>query len=179
MLAYTPEKYRWVGPSDDAKHLERQLVRVRMEPVADNWDPVPVEWIPETIHRPVPDFPQFWAGVMCVSKRAVAALEAYLRKAGEILPLRGLDSEYVGFHCLRTIDAIDQEATDIAVKARKGISFSSPTFVPSLRAERIPSDYDVFRISQSFQKVFVSTRVKASYDSAGLRGLEFLPVPLT
>jgi len=176
MLSHPPDEYRWVGPVRDANRWERRLVKVRMDPVVD-WTPVPVEWLPETIKRPVSDFPQFWSGILCVSKPARAALEGYLRDAGEFLELDGLDNNYVGFHCLHTLAALDQVETEAALKVRKGMAFASPTFVPTLRSEMI-KDGDCFRIAESFQKIFVSARFKAVYDLAGLTGLQFLPVRL-
>ncbi len=102
----------------------------------------------------------------------------YLREAGEWLPLNGLGGVYIGFHCLQTIDAIDLEATDQAVRARKGISFSTPTFVPTLQRDRVPDNCHVFRVPQSFQKVFVGAQFKAAYESSGLLGLDFLLAPM-
>jgi len=149
-----------------------------MDPVADHWRPVPIEWLPETVSRPESDFPQFWSGIVCVSKRAVEAVGSYLRVAGEMLPLAGLGDEFVGFHCLHTADVIDQGATDLAIKDRKGISFASPSFAPTLRRHLLPIDCEVFRIPQSFAKVFVGMDFKMTYDRNGLRGLQFLEVPL-
>ena len=86
MLANTPDKYRWVNPIEDANNWGRRLITVRMDPVADGWEPVPVEWVPETARRIAPDFPQFWSGMLCISKRAVTALARLLDEAGELRP---------------------------------------------------------------------------------------------
>lgn len=176
MLAGTLERYRWVGPVQDSNDWGRRLIKVRDSPVADGWEPVPVEWLPETAGRAIPDFPNFWGGLLCTSRRAIAVLGAYLQQGGEFLQLLGLDGEYVAWHCLRTIDALNQPATDKAVREARGKVFSSPTFVPNLLLNEIPDDCDVFRVTQSFQKIFVRQRFLDAYRQADLKGLECLPV---
>lgn len=176
MLANTPDSYRWVGPVEDTDNWGRRLIAVRMDPVAATWHPVPVEWVPETAARAIADFPQFWSGMLCVSKGGVAALAGLLDDAGEFLALTGLNDEYIAWHCLRTVDAMDRQASDDAIKAAKGISFHSPTFVPTLRTDRVPPETGVFRIPESFQKVFVRQQFVDNYRDAGLTGLDFLPV---
>ena len=178
LIDHTLERYRWVGPIEDSDDWARRLTKVRHDPVADGWEPVPVEWLPETSGRAIPDFPNFWGGMLCASRRAVAVLGSYLQQGGEFLQLRGLEGEYIAWHCRRTIDVLNQPATEEAVKEMKGRVFSSPTFVPRLLLDEIPDDYDVFRVPQSFQKVFVRRRFLDAYRHAGLTGLEFLPVPL-
>jgi len=176
MLANTPDEYRWVNPIEDANNWGRRLISVRIDPVADGWEPIPVEWVPATARRIAPDFPQFWSGMLCISKRAVAALARHLDGAGEFLPLLGLNGEYTAWHCLRTVDAIDERATNEKALVKKGISFHRPTLVPVLLTGRVPVDCNVFRVPQSFQKIFVRERFVEVYRSAELTGLDFLPV---
>lgn len=176
MLANTPDVFRWAGPIEDKVNWAGQLVKVRYGSAANTWTTVPLEWLPETIHRPICDFPQFWPGMLCVSKRALGALEVFFREAGEFLSVSGLDDAFVAFHCLREAAVMNRAATDRIVKQCVGVSFHSPTLVPALDLAQVPEGYDVFRVPESFQKIFVSQRFKEAYDSAKLTGLEFLQV---
>ena len=154
-----------------------KLNKVRDEPARD-WIPPPIEWSRATPNDPASDFPSFWTSIWCVSARAMTAIGACLNGAGEILRLEGLDDQYVGFHCLHVVDAVDKVATDACLAARNGVALASPRFVPTLFASALTGD-DVFRVRESFQKVFVSSRFKDAYERAGLTGLDFLPVPLS
>lgn len=178
MIDHTLEKYRWVGPIEDEAQWGLKLVRVRMDPVSKDWPPIPVEWLPETAGRAACDFPVFWPGFLCLSRRARSAVDLFLREIGEYIQLDGLAGEYIGYHCLHTLDIVDDIKTAEAIKNHPGIAFASPTFVPTLRADEIQG-CGVFRVSQSFQKLFVSHRFRTAYEQAGLTGLEFLKVPLT
>ena len=176
MIMHTLERYRWIGPVRNGDKWERRLIAVRSDPVTD-WVAVPVEWLPEMLNRPICDFPQFWSSILCVSRSALSVVGDFLRESGEILELSGLDGGYTGFHCLQTYDALDIAATDLAINAWPGIAFASPSFVPTLRRAAIGIG-QVFRIKQSFQKIFVSDQFRVRYESASLTGLDFLPVPL-
>jgi hypothetical protein len=176
MLVHPPGKFRWVGPVQDGNDWEQQLVTVRKAAV-ENWTAVPIEWLPETIKRPACDFPIFWSSILCMSKKASAVLEPYLRNAGEFLELRGLNDNYIGFHCLQTLDVMCKVETEQALAASPGVALASPKFVPTLRRQDIGT-CDVFRISQSFQKIFVSNHFKDACEQAALSGLHFPSVPL-
>jgi hypothetical protein len=100
-----------------------------------------------------------------------------LEQAGEFLKLTGLDDQYTAFHCLLAVDALDHESLRERLRCDKYASPSSPTFVPVLRQSAI-EDLDVFRVRESFVKLFVSRRFKTVYEKEGLTGLDFVPVPL-
>lgn len=178
LVAHVDDEFRWIGPLDGDKEAQQRLGRVRFEAVRESWVAIQIGWLPETVDRAISDFPTFWVGVLAVSRRAREVLNELLEPAGEFLPLDGLNGEYVGYHCLRTQVAVDEAETEKALKQTAIRSFASPTFLPVLQKKAI-DDIDVFRLPQSFGKLFVSQRFKDEYERAGLSGLDFRAVSLT
>jgi hypothetical protein len=165
------DRYRWVGRRTDADGAA--LVRVRHAPVAATWQPVGIEWVPETKRRPTCDFPIFYSIVRCFSRRALQALSACIEGGLEVLPLDGLDDAYVGVHCIRWVEGA---ANLIGVDQDK-VSIHSANFVPRMNAKALGS-YDVFGVPEMITKLFVSERFKDLVERQGLVGLQFREVAL-
>src|SRR5579859_4384783 len=72
LITETIDEFRWVGPVADTNDWGLKLARVRGEPVSSKWQPVPIEWLPETVNRKICDFPNFRSAMLCLSKRAAA-----------------------------------------------------------------------------------------------------------
>lgn len=180
MLVHAIERFQWVGPVDDSNNWISRLIRIRDKPTLAEWTPVPIEVLPETAGRDPCDFPIFLSNLLCVSSRALAAVRDLLEPSGEFLTLTGLGDRYCAYHCLRMVDAMNKDATAIALKAEFGKAFATPTFVPTLSGSALAADFvDVFRLPQSFQKIFVSERFVDCARRASLTGLDFIEVPIS
>lgn len=165
------DRYRWVGRRTEADGAA--LVRVRHAPVAATWQPVGIEWVPETKRRPSCDFPIFYSIVRCISRRALHALSAYIETGLEVLPLDGLDDAYVGVHCTRWLEG----AANLAGVDQDKTSIHSANFVPRLNAKAV-AGYDVFGVPEMITKLFVSERFKDVVEQHELVGLQFKEVTL-
>lgn len=149
------------------------LAKVRRDPVLSFWEPMEVEWIPETINRQACDFPIFHPVVRCMSQRASDGLGALFSSGVEFLPLVGLGGDYVGFHCINWLDVADLSRVD-----ELKFSINSTMFVPSIRATEA-AGHDVFGDFRLITKIFVSDKARQSIVKSGFKGLEFHKVVLT
>lgn len=170
MIVPEANRYRWLGWREDASGLA--LARVRYESVASTWKPLLVEWLPETAERSTCDFPIFHPVVRCMSKDAWIELSSLLKGGVEILPLNGVRDQYVGFHCVRWLDAADRVGLE-----RDRDEIHSTLFTPLLRSDAI-SGYDIFGVRDLVTKIFVSERVRSVVEERKLTGIEFHPVRL-
>ena len=172
--------FRWVGVVGDDPEWGARLTDLKSEAVSEKWPPIPLEWLPETKGQKIGDFPHFRPNLRCVSRRAGAALERYLKGGGELLELCGLGGMYVGYHCLKEVDALDKIGMKECLARDKYASFHSPRFIPPLLLDNVnnAAAADIFRIPESYAKIFVSGAFKKAYENEGLTGLEFYPVPL-
>ena len=161
------DNYRWVGRRYDSDGLV--LTTVRTEPVSAWWKPLPVEWLPETIRRPMCDFPIFHPIVRCISKRAASVLTPFSEGSLEFLPLLGLSDEYVSIHCIEWKQGLIAEHDD------PSISIHSTLYAPRLERATV-SGSDIFGVLPLVAKLFVSQPVKDAIEQAQLTGLDFHPV---
>src|SRR5690348_12966789 len=92
------ERFRWISVVDNEMDCGPKLALLRGKPVSADFGPIDVEWTPETLARPIPDFPNFRSNLKCISSHAMENLKPLLRKHGQFIPLRGLD--YIAFYCL-------------------------------------------------------------------------------
>jgi hypothetical protein len=165
------DRYRWVGRRTEADGAA--LVRVRHAPVAATWQPVGIDWVPETKRRPTCDFPVFYSIVRCFSRRALAALSTCIEGGVEVLQLDGLGGDYVGVHCIRWIEG----AANLTGVDQGKVSIHSANFVPRLNAKEV-AGFDIFGVPEMITKLFVSERFKDAVEQHGLVGLEFREVDL-
>jgi hypothetical protein len=163
--------FRWVTSTNDEDG--RRLTAVRLNAVSASWVPMRVEWIPETAGRALCDFPIFHPFVKCISRRAADVLAEYLSGNVELLTLQGLAHQYVGYHCINWVDAINLSGVDV-----KKISINSTLFVPRV-SRRKAERHAVFGLPETPTKLFVSQQFKEAYDSEQLTGLDFVEVELT
>lgn len=165
------DRYRWVGRL--AEEDGAVLVKVRHKPVASSWRPVAVHWIPKTMNRPTCDFPIFYSTVRCFSRRALESLSTHMEGGLEVLPLEGLNDEYVGVHCIRWLEG----ASNLAGIDQDKVSIHSSNFIPTLRATAVDG-YDLFGVPEMISKLFVSEHFKEAVEAHGLVGFRFREVPL-
>ena len=163
------DHYRWVGRDSEADGAA--LAAVRMAPVAATWVPVNVSWLPETVDRPTCDFPVFHPVVRCVSRRAAEVLEPFSAGSLEFLPINGLGCGYVAVHCIHWVHALVPEVLPPSA------SIHSALYTPRLTRSAV-TGLDVFGVEPMVTKLFVSSRVRAAVEAAGLMGLEFHAVEL-
>jgi hypothetical protein len=100
-----------------------------------------------------------------------------IAEAAEFLDIVGLDGNYIAYHCLKRVDAVDRPHLEEYLK-QKYADIEKHVFVPALRRSAIGAA-DMFLIPESPFKRFVSQRFKDVYDREGLTGLDFKPVTLT
>lgn len=168
MVVPEVDMYRWVGRTSDAEGL--MLAKVRHAPVADSWSPVAIDWVPETKNRLVCDFPIFHPIVRCCSRRASEVLSGFLTNNVELLPLVGLDDEYVGIHCINWLDGAH-------VRFDRDDNIHSTMYLPTLRRQSV-AGCEVFGVREMVTKLFVSARFRDAVIAHQLTGLEFHEVPL-
>lgn len=175
LLNPIPDQFRWLAIVEDGRDWGVRVARVRDTPVGNSFGPIPVEWTPETISRPLPDFPNFRTNMLAVSYRAKSLLETFFMSRGEWVALTELDEAYSAFHCLQVADCLDRGKTTERLSASIYKSFHSSRFVPALQGNGLPHAH-VFRISESISKLFVSEEFKMTYEQHNLSGLEFFEV---
>jgi hypothetical protein len=85
------------------------------QPIAAEWRP-PLLRLYDDKKRPLPvgDFPSFTALIPVFSERAVEALGDMLRANGELLPVHTATDTYYAFNPLTTLDALDEQDSEIA-----------------------------------------------------------------
>jgi hypothetical protein len=170
------DKYRWIDLPETAHELEISLAKTKFEPIKGAFDPIKIEWIPETINREVCDFPNFKSQFTCMSKKAIKYLSSLIGESGEFIELEGIDREYKAFHCLTVYNALDVDIVEEMRKSDKYFSLASPKIVLPLCLEKIGNAH-IFHIPEVKNKFFVSQAFKNIYDRNILTGLIFNEVP--
>lgn len=161
------DRYRWLGGKSRAESAF--LAKIRVNPIAPEWTPLPVSWVSGTEQRELSDFPIFHPIVRCMSKRALDVLGEALKDDVEFLPLNGVDGGYIGFHCTRWMEVSDLSSVP------KNVSIHSTGFVPRFHKGKIVNS-NAFADPRMVAKLFVSQRVKELVEDNNLSGLDFYNV---
>jgi hypothetical protein len=161
---------------DDDAEFGIKVANLKGDKVPENFGSIPIEWTPETISRPICDFPNFRSNLTCFSENSLQKYKFDLDNFGVWIELNGLN--YRAFYCMKTICAMDEYNTNNLLDITGFSSFHAPEFTPVLSREIIKMNVDIFRIPQSISKKFVSERFKKKYNDGGFTGLEFISVPL-
>jgi|688.fasta_scaffold205029_2 hypothetical protein len=144
-----------------------------------------IEWTPRelgSIWRPQPvngpthafnDYPCLDLNTPAFSQRAVDALGSMLADNGELLPLKTKIGKYYAFNCLTKIDALDVKKSEIERPYLDEIALDVPYFV--FRKSKL-KDATLFRIAELPSSYFVTNLFKERVESAGLNGMNFIPV---
>ncbi len=113
-----------------------------------------------------------WHGHYCLifRTRALDALSEILLAHGELLPLECRGEDLVLFNATRVLDALDEQASDIA-------RFPDGRIMLIERHVLLPdivSGVDIFRLARDrTHSIYVSARFVDRFQAAGLRGLVF------
>lgn len=171
------DEFQWLGIPEMDEEIGVRLAKVQFSPVRDMFNPIRVEWLPETMNRKICDFPNFRSQFTCMSDRAIYHLNPLIYNEGEYLDLYGVEVEYKAFHCLTIYDALDHEF--IAEMKRKDdfLSIASPSVALPLLLDRV-GDSHIFHVPEVRNKFFVSEHFKEIYERNLLSGLSFHKVPI-
>ena len=139
----------------------------------DTWQPIKVrsyhpldEW-----RKPKQsDFPWLGSDILVMRKRAVEALRDMVEAHGELLPLELEGGEELYALNARTVDALDESASEIVMAPDTGelMFVERAAFI----APKICS-LDIFRLPYRAHPTYVSERFVERVKRAGLVGLEF------
>ncbi len=156
----------------DQEDFERIHVAVRGVPVGAKWQAIAMHIVEEDEGRVLKPSDSPWLGAHALVFRstAVGAMEAMLRKHGELLPLRCADANVVMFNPTCVLDALDEEASSV-VRFGDGRIMMINQFV--FRADVI-GDVDLFKIPNlRVSPTFVSQRFVQLWKDSCLKGLRF------
>jgi hypothetical protein len=168
-------RYRWVSIVENEKDWGLKLAKIRSINTLKSQDHIDVEWTPETLSRPICDFPVFVSKLKCINVEKIVHFFEMLDVNGSWINLCGLS--YVGFFCETTLDALNDDETENRLKQSDFGSFHSSQFSPSLNKSAIMKA-DIFKVPESINKIFVTDKFKDLYDGTSCTGLEFIPVDL-
>jgi hypothetical protein len=143
-------------------------------PMAEEWEPPHLEIYGKSRvgRRLVPgDFSTFSTHPV-FSKRAVEALDDVLRANGELLPIDTPQGTYYAFNVLTSIDALDEEHSELRRFPEGGIySFRRYAF----HNDRL-GDATIFKIPQNLVRTYVTDAFVKRVEEAGLVGFRFDPL---
>ena len=133
------------------------------------WQPQPVKGPTHAFN----DYPCLDLNTPAFSRRAVDALGSMLTDNGELLPLKTKIGEYYAFNCMTKIAALDIKKSEIERPCLDEIALDVPYFV-FLKVKLKGATF--FRIPELPNSYFVTNVFKERVDSAGLNGMNFIPV---
>jgi hypothetical protein len=145
-------------------------------PQGHSWTPIEVQFITEDRGRRLRPADAPWLGTHALIFRpsVVDALGRELRAYGELLPLACSDAELVVFNPTRLLDALDEDASSVnRFDDGSLIWIDHHVFHPE-----VVRGVDIFKIPNlRSSPTFVNEAFVKLWQDAGLRGLEFDPVP--
>jgi hypothetical protein len=135
--------------------------------VAKEWARPHVDWVRDPNDgTKIADCPYFT--VPAFSQRAVSVLRDLLENDGEILPLNGLNGEYVAFHLLRKSVALDLLKSKFE---RNSVSGIITIIWSAVFRRRLIEGFSIFGVVGAVRScVYVSEEFAARLRSAGLDG---------
>jgi hypothetical protein len=106
------DRYRWLALANESEM--RILNNLHDGPIGSAWQPIRAEWIEEDVAagKPKSDFPTLGTTPV-FSERAVDTMLELLVANGEILPLDVEGEKYFAYNPTRTLDALDQDRSEI------------------------------------------------------------------
>jgi len=121
-------------------------------------------------------------GLLVASKAFRAVLEAGAHGNLEFLPITIRDhrrkiasKDHFIVNVLHPVDCVDRKRSTLVMSAidpTQAISIENPV----LREDQIPADVDLFRLAVRTSVFVVRDELKARIESAGLRGMELIPI---
>lgn len=177
MINEKVNEFQWIGLPKQDIEIGLRLAKIRSNPVKDQFEPIKVEWLPETLGRELCDFPNFRSQFVCISDNAKYHLKPLIDKAGEFISLYGVEIGYSAFHCLTVYDAVDKELLIGMQANEESLSLASPGVVLPLLAEKI-GQHHIFQVPEVRNKFFVSATFKTICEKNSLTGLSFHEVPV-
>lgn len=169
--------------TDDPDPLRPNLAFVDAKPLAATWRPVEVEiyWFGHyDKHRSrrleEVDFPNHAVQCLIMSRRAKVALQEYLARFGELLPLKCAERELWAFNVLKVVDAVDPTRSAPTYSALTESFPAQPIGEPigfgppyAFFTERL-QDADIFKV-RNIRGFFMTEKFKQNVESLGLTGL--------
>jgi hypothetical protein len=160
----------------DGKDFESFSTLINGHPRRHSWTPIKVKVIREDRGRRLrrSDAPFLGEHALIFRPSVIDALGTELRNYGELLPLACSDAELVVFNPTRLLDALDEEASSVRrFDSGRLMRITHHVFRPE-----VVRGVDVFKIPNlRSSPTFVSEAFVKLWQEAGLRGLEFDPVP--
>ena len=163
-------KFVWVRCTHE-DDLDFSMEHFRGEPMKNIWYPLEVEHLIENKkdrRLPAGDFPYF-GGDPAFSRRATDSIRDILEANGEILPLKSKDGEYYAYNVTNTIDALDEEKSELKLH-RDGSIMRVLQYV--FHEDRIKNE-QIFKIPQKIGLVFVTDAFVQRVQDEGLLGFKF------
>jgi hypothetical protein len=141
---------------------------------ASDWQPLEVELVVSELGRPLlpSDAPYLAPGALVLRSSAAGKLRRILSAHAELLPLKCADADLVLVNVTTALDALDEDAADIA-------RFRDGRIMEILRHEFRPSviGQPLFKIAGlRASDIYVDASVVAAASEIGLRGIWFEPV---
>jgi hypothetical protein len=168
------------GADDESRlGLEDVLYDFHVEnPMSIDWQPRRLShvWRPLEVDgnvAPFNDYPCLELATPAFSRRAVDALGEMLTRNGELLALKTKAEEYYAFNLLTRLDALDLKRSRVTRSHQREIAGWIHYF--AFKATKLKGA-TIFRIPESHGAILVTDEFKERAESAGLNGMEFIPV---
>ena len=142
-------------------------------PIGQSWQPVDLEYDPDSMHLPPGDFPSILLShVPVFSARAVESLEPLLRDNGELLPMRCNGETYFAFNVTSVVPALSKDSDIRYFPSARIMDVMSYI----IEHERLTSAAIFKLLEVPLMKVFVSDTFRKTVQGSKLCGFEFKPV---
>ncbi|MFC9439869.1 imm11 family protein [Nocardia sp. NPDC057030] len=160
--------FEWAVPvdNDDNERLSFDGV-----PKLDSWQPMEMESVREEGSEAPSDFPWSLSSTLLLKDRAIDVLGPGLGEFGELLPARFSGSRLAVLNVVNVLDALDEEASEIArFESGEIMMVESHVFRP----DRIPARA-VFKIPQAVYNgdIFYTDEIVREFEDSGFTGLWF------
>ena len=142
-------------------------------PVLEKWKDIEVKFDAADVNKKkkYSDFPWYVGSVLILRESVLSKMKEFFEKNGELLPLHSIENQKLyAFNC-KTIDALDEEESDIVRLKSSGKIVLVKKLVLK-NGEKINSD--IFRLNYKGSPVYVSDNFIQMYKDYNFVGLKFL-----
>ena len=173
-LASDPGYKSLVPPEDN--HFMELVQRFNGTRIGESWGDFKMEYDPDRGDLPAGDFPSIYLSHIPVfSRKAAEELYGLLKSAGELLPFKADQDEYLAFNVTVLVSALSLHDSEIVYFA-SGKIMAVKKYV---LAEKHLASQPIFKLAETpLMSVFVNEDFVRTVDLLQLRGFSFSPITL-
>lgn len=169
LLSVMPEGFKELDLPEGKDYMDFNCMRWNGESKLKQWKSPEVVWVEDEFTSPndqVADLTKFMGGAIALSEKACEVLQPIVGAQAEFLPVVRGDEQWYLLNVLNVRDLMDKARSKFKIYEDGHIGPCTHAYI------REPDDRNnsIFLVKGYFPNIFISVKVKAEIEKAGLTG---------